>query len=283
MKNSDPAFKTWLDSNPPMVRHGLTEFHTAAGQSYFYTDGDVDTVWNGQVYTADGPLIERDSITRKLGIEVAEARLTIWARPADQVGYLSFVRAVKSGLLDDALVIIRDALFAIGEYAPRGTVHLFEGKAGEMEAGRFSVDMQVLSYLHQLNTRIPRGRFQPQCLRTLYDHGCGVDRAAWTRSLVAVAGSTRLSVRSTLDAPDNQFASGTLTGASGTNTGAARTVRSSASGVFELMTAMPADVSPGEVFTACPGCNRSMERCRSFNNSARFRGTPFVPQPEATV
>lgn len=283
MKQVDPAFRAWLDSNPTIVRHGLVEIRTVPGGTYCYSNGDISIEWGGRMWVANGPLLERDTATHRLGIEVSELRLTARARQGDRIGSIPLVQAARSGLLDDAAVTWWDALFAPGEIVPRGVVHQFEGKVGDAEVTRHSLEIQVLSFLHQLNIEIPRGRFQPQCLRTLYDPGCGVNRSSWTRALQANADSSRLVVMSNLAEPDHQFAGGTLTGTTGGNVGVSRTVRGFSGGTFSLMTSLPVDVAPGDRFDGCPGCNRSMERCTSFDNLRRFRGMPFVPQPEASL
>lgn len=283
MIQTDPATRAWLGSDAPRVLHTLVEMYTASNGNYFYTDGDIDTVWNGNTYTADGPVIERDQITQKLGIEVGETSLTFHARPEQTVGFLPFVQAARIGQLDGATIIIRQAVFALGDYAPRVVVHLFEGQTGELNVGRFSVEAQVQSYLIQLNTQIPQARFQPQCLWTLYHGGCRVNRAQWARNVTAAAGSNRLSVRLDQGQPDSQFAGGTLAGQTGANAGVIRSIRANSGNVLDLMTQLPADVLPGDAFIIAPTCNRSMDRCKQYANLPRYRGTPYVPQPEASI
>lgn len=279
----DDDARAWLESDTPRVWCTLVEIYTAGGSTYRYSDGDVDLTWQDHVYSAGGPLVERGRVTRKLGIEVSESNLTFRCRPEHEVEFMPFVQAARAGLLDGAQVVLRDAAMAPGDTTPRAVVHLFEGQAGELDVRRYSVEMQVQSYLVVLNTQIPRGTYQPQCLWTLYDEGCRVQRAAWTRNAVAQAGSTRLSVALDAPLPGGHYAAGTLTGTSGANAGVSRTVRSNAGSTVDLMIRLPADVVPGDGFVLVPGCNRTMARCRAFGNIARFRATPFVPQPEAGI
>lgn len=279
----DPAEKAWLDSDSPRVYQTLVEIYTMNGNSYYYSDGDIDLAWQGRVYSANGPMIERDSVTRKLGIEVSESQVTFRCRVDHEIDFLPFVQAARVGQLDSARIVLREVAFAPGEYTPRVVVHLFEGQTGELDIGRYTVQMQVLSYLIQLNTQIPRGSYQPQCLWTLYDGGCRVNRSAWTRNVVAQAGSSRLSVLLDQAMPDGQYAGGTITGINGGNEGISRTVRMTSGNTVDLMIRLPADVLPGDLFALAPTCNRSMARCQQFGNLARYRGTPFVPQPEASV
>ncbi|WP_321914821.1 DUF2163 domain-containing protein [Paraburkholderia sp. J11-2] len=270
-------------SDSPKAYHTLVEVYLASGSAYFWSDGDVDAVWNGRTYSASGPEIERDTITRKLGIEVGESTITFRAGPEIELESMPFVQAARLGLFDSARIILRDAVFALGETTPRVVVHLFEGQTGELDVGRYSVQTQILSYLVQLNVQIPRGAFQPQCLWTLYDQGCRVDRSKWMVQGAAQGGSARLAVVMDRALVDGQYAGGTLTGISGANIGVSRTIRANAGSTVSLMIALPADVVPGDRFTLLPTCNRTIARCKSFGNIARYRGTPFVPQPEASV
>jgi uncharacterized phage protein (TIGR02218 family) len=279
----DADARTWLESDTPKVWATLIEIYAVSGNAYFFSDGDVDLIWQGRTYSASGPVIERDTITRKLGIEVGEANVTFRCRPDHELEFMPFVQAARVGLLDGARIVLRDAAMAPGQAVPRVVVHLFEGPGGELDVRRYSVEVQIQSFLIQLNTKIPRGSYQPQCLWTLYSEGCQISRAAWTREVTAQAGSGRLLL--TIDAAltDGQYAAGTVRGLSGANEGIARTVRANSGNTIDLMIRLPDDVLPGDRFAILPSCNRTMARCAHFDNLARFRGTPYVPQPEAGI
>jgi hypothetical protein len=42
--------------------------------------------------------------------------------------------------------------------------------------------------------------------------------------------------------------------------------------------------SPGDTFTAWPGCDRMLATCEiKFNNRLRYRGQPWIPAPETAI
>jgi uncharacterized phage protein (TIGR02218 family) len=81
------------------------------------------------------------------------------------------------------------------------------------------------------------------------------------------------------------YAQGRIVFTSGANAGIARAVKSNdAAGNFNLISPLPAMPAPGDAFTAYKGCDLTMGTCSGrFNNLGRFKGTPFVPQPETAL
>ena len=82
--------------------------------------------------------------------------------------------------------------------------------------------------------------------------------------------------------PANDFAQGRIVFTSGPNTGISATIMANdGTGLFQLVSPLPALPVAGNSFTAYPGCDLTQSRCSvRFNNLGRFKATPYVPVPE---
>ena len=74
---------------------------------------------------------------------------------------------------------------------------------------------------------------------------------------------------------------GVVTWITGANAGLTRTIKSADANWVYLSLPLPVAPSYGDSGWVDPGCDKTMNTCRTkFNNIARFRGCPFVPKPE---
>jgi len=65
------------------------------------------------------------------------------------------------------------------------------------------------------------------------------------------------------------------------NNGTVRSVKQFSAGAFTLVVPLWQACSPGDTFTAYPGCDRTSPTCSGkFGNLVNFRATPDVPVPE---
>ena len=77
------------------------------------------------------------------------------------------------------------------------------------------------------------------------------------------------------------YAQGTLVFTTGANLAVSAGIRSAGAGLLTLAAPLRVVPAPGDTFTAYQGCDHTLATCGSkFNNTAHFRGFPFVPVPE---
>jgi uncharacterized phage protein (TIGR02218 family) len=246
-------------------------------------DRDLPVVVSGSVFQANGIRVSGLKYAIKIGVDVDEQDITIAATANDLIGGVPFLVALRRGVLDGA-TIQRDRAFFNAWTAPAiGSVTLFHGRVSTVDKiGRTEASLKVKSDLVLLDTDMPRNLYQPSCLHTLYDAGCGVDRTAHTATGAVQAGST-VSKIVWSGATAGVYDQGTLVFTSGANAGVQVTIKTSdASGNLAL--SYPLDTAPGvgDGFTISAGCDHSTGAggCLKFANLPNFRGFPFVPPPE---
>jgi uncharacterized phage protein (TIGR02218 family) len=246
-----------------------------------YASGDADvTDESAHVYSSSGPLIERTSVTWKVGLEVDSLEVDIYPRDTDMVGSLTFMAAMRAGKFDGCEVEVRRAFMSSYGDGSNGTVVVFAGRISSVELGRTRIAATINHFTELLNVKMPRNLYMPSCQYTLFDAGCLVNRASytWTYSVGSGATTFQIPVPSTGKA-DHYFDQGVLVIGS-----ERRRIK-----VWDLDTAvvvppLPSAPALGTSVTMTAGCSRTRDDCEDkFSNLARFRGFPFVPQPEAGV
>jgi uncharacterized phage protein (TIGR02218 family) len=246
-----------------------------------YTSADVPIAWNGYVYLANAILIDGLRYKCAAGLDVDQQEITISAKPADKVGGVPFLQALRDGVFDGCEVQREKAFLTSWNAAPAGSVILFKGRVGTIgKIGRTTAQVTVNSDLVLLDLQMPRNLYSPQCAHVLYDSGCGLVKSAFGSTGAAGAGSTP-SVINWSGASSN-FTQGTILFSSGANAGVSANIKSAGGGVLGLSAALPNVPAAGDAFTAYQGCAHTMSNCSSqFGNLSHFRGFPFVPPPAA--
>ena len=129
---------------------------------------------------------------------------------------------------------------------------------------------------------MPKTLFAPACANAFGDLSCGIDLAALTITTAVTGASTSTILYGAPGHPDNYFQTGVVTFLTGACAGASCAVSAYVGGVLTLVTPLPATPAVDDVFKVSPGCPRTKEACAAFGNSTRFRGCPFIPNPETT-
>lgn len=256
-------------------------------QRWTTADKRVMTV-DGRVFTP-GPGIERSRIRLTSGIQVSDMDLTLFYDELVTIGGIPMFEFAERGLFDGADVLLEWAYFdAAGTF--KGSHARFSGQTApaEFEMGR--LDFKVRSAISKLNVAVPSEVYQPGCLNQLFDARCGLDPDDYVLvGTVTGIGTGRAGAMTFTAAGLTQdpgyFDLGVIEFLSGPNDGVLRTVKAhGAGGVLSVAMAWPATPLVGDTFNVVPGCNRTLQRCvGTFNNRARFRGTPFVPAPETVA
>lgn len=194
-----------------------------------------------------------------------------------------FLQAVARGQLDGA-VIQRDRwFFNTAGGPPVGGMPMFYGFTASIDKlSRTQAVLKVKSDLVLLNIQMPRNLYQPNCIYTIYDTGCGVDQASFASHAAVGAAATTGFIPWT--GATAQFTGGMVTFESGPNVNLTRTIKSADATGLSLAYPLPFQPLAGDDFVAYPGCDRQFAGgCAFFNNQSRYRGHPFVPTPEMAI
>lgn len=258
-------------------------FTLRTGTILTYANADLPITLNGYVYAANSILVDGLKFRCAAGLGVDQQQINIAARPADTIGGIPFLQAVRNGVLDGA-GIQRDRVFlnswsAADRASPIGSVILFKGRVGSVESiGRTTAEITVNSDLVLLDLDMPRNLYAPNCQHVLYDSGCGLIKSAHSASGAVDAGSSQTMIN--WSGSSGVYAQGTIIFSSGPNTGATANVKSAVSGALYLSYPLPNQPSAGDAFTVFRGCDHTQATCRSsFDNLSNFRGFPYVPSP----
>jgi len=283
-------FKALLASRE-FVFADLFTFYTKFGDVLRYSSSQKDVF----IFPLDNPssplrvaydsrklLVEGLQLKIGTGIEVDEQEASInWAPRMKYMG-LPMQDAFRLGRFDGT-VVRRDRVYATDwGYPWIGGVQMFQGKLASVDKiDRSSASVKVKSDLMLLDVQMPRNLYQPSCVHTLFDPGCTLNRSAFEQMGIAETGSTSGMIIWSGATP--QLTLGRLDAEDGTGVLQMRTIRKVDGNKIYL--AYPLDSVPnaGMVFRVYPGCKRTLERCKEFNNEAHFKGFPFVPIAEAAM
>ncbi len=283
MKSASPALISLLNAGGPYLMADLYTFRLISGTVLRYTSWDADISYQGSVFSASGPVIERGRVRVVIGVEVDTLDLTVRADSSKLIGSTPWMQAVASGMLDGAAVQL-DRVFLSSPPVPVGGFVHFSGRVATLQLSRIGAQITVHSALELLNVQMPRNLYQPTCQHTLYDGDCGLNRANFAVGGTVQAGSTVTVINCNVSAPNNAFQLGYLQFASGALTGTRRSIRSSVSGQLQVLNPLPLAPAAGDTFTVYYGCDKTLATCSgTFNNKAAFRAFPFLPVPETAV
>lgn len=269
------------------------------GQVFRWTSADVDipaTVESGGVSVTStwshlGPKCERGDIVESLGIEVSTMDLTLTVDDATEpsVNGVPFRKWVGAKGLAGAFVELHNA------YAPSltppisitGTLPRFAGTVGDIDLLRQGCKVTVKDLRNLLTVNLPRELYSAACRFIFGDSSCGANVAALgvAGTVAASPAPTATVFGSTLTQADGYFVGGQVRFTSGANAGLRRSIRASASAGGTLtLTGLSAFVpAAGDTFIATPGCDKTLDGCARWSNTARFGGTPYIPVPETAL
>jgi len=259
----------------------------SSGAVLRFTTADVPITANGHTFQAASHLFSRGRIVQKVGLEVDTLDVDLYPNPTDLVNGLPFLQAIHRGHFDAAEVLLERAFMPTYGDTSVGTIIIFSGRMGDIEAGRTTAHVTVNSHLELLNVKVPRGVYQAPCPFTLYDSRCEVSRASYEQATTVGAGATqsRIPVPS-LGQSDGWASHGVLTFTSGACAGLTRTINDHAGGVLLIYPPLPDVPAPGDAVLVAPGCDKTWPvqtdhaLAQVLPNSAPYQVTPY---PGATV
>lgn len=300
MKPASTAFKNNLFSYYNFWIAELLTLTLLDGTIVRYTNFETDVTLSGTVYSSSktgNPAFEYEGLEQKIGVEVDEARVELWATAVNLVEGTAILEAFGQGLFDAAAVTLQRVLMPnpndgsiprpINFDTTAGAVTLMQGTLSDITAlDRTHVAFDVKSKKELLNRPFPAHVYQPSCRWDLYGAGCTLNKTSFQVSGTVAAGAVQQLFNTNLTNVDNYFDQGLITFTSGQNNGITRTVRLylHASGQVLLFLPLPFAPANGDTFHIYPGCAKTMSVCQNtFANLINFGGFPFVPVAESAI
>jgi uncharacterized phage protein (TIGR02218 family) len=282
-----PALAAWLaTARSAVIVDAYTIINANGATVVRWLSGDFDFTLptpDLRVFVR-GPAFERSDIQQSVGLSVDNMDITMrpyYKRQAVLFGAQTLLQAAQSGVLRGATLQLERLVFATGPSDYQGRWVEFAGTLAIKNTAGGVIKAQVLSELNLLDKPMPPDVYQPQCRNTVFNASCGLSRAAWAAAGAVTSTATRSQFSTAMGQAASYFDQGVVQVTSGANAGEKRTVKSFAGGIFTFALPWPQDFQVGDTLSAVPGCNRSLDVCTNkFNNRIRFRGEPFIPQPE---
>lgn len=294
MKPASPALLALLASRQ-FYYADLYTFFLQNGQQLYYTSGDQDITADGITYPCGGltgPFWDqpgnRAKSHWKAGTQVDTLSFMMFPGQA-QIDDVPFLQAAQQGIFDGAQFQLSRAFMPTGEYGNTavGTVVIFYGRVGEVDASRSQVTFSINSHLELFNQNMPHNMYQAGCMNTLYDASCTLMKTLFTVPGQVVNGSTSSALQTNLAQATGYFDYGVITFTSGDNNGEVWPIKNFVGGTpsqVNLLIPLMNAPNVGDSFTIYPGCDKTMNTCQNkFNNLQNFRGQPFVPEVSTAV
>lgn len=294
MKTASPGLIALLASRQ-FIAISLFKFTLTNGTVLTYTDGESSVVWDSLTWSAGapaGPYFNKQgkkAITKwRLGLEVDTLEFDVIPGDATVLG-VPFLKAIKQGIFDGAEFTLYRLIMPSGSYGDtsNGTVLMFAGRVGEANESRSLATFIINSHLELLNQDLPRNICQTNCINSLYDSGCTLNKTSFSASASALVTSTTSTIKATLAGATGIYNLGFMTFTSGPNAGVSRTVKSHTAGspaTISLISPFPNVPGIGDTFTIYQGCDKKQSTCSSkFSNLANFRGFPYIPENTTAV
>lgn len=278
MKAASQELIDLLHGNTQFLMADLFVIRLQSGEVLRYTNADVPVLFEGVRYDAHSLIIKRGATKITRGLESEANELEIAAKTVHKLAGLPWIEAALGGALDGARVEIARIFFRDWQ-TPVGTITLFSGRVSDISGSRNSVTVAVKSDIELLNVPSPRNIYQAGCMRTLYEGGCGVNRAAFTvNGQVTTSSSNGTELACDLTQPNGWFEQGVIKFISGKNAGLSRTVKHHYNKRLSFALRLPYPPQTGDTFKIYPGCDKRQETCAAkFNNVIHFRGFPYIP------
>ena len=268
----------------------LYQFTDITGTVYYYTDGGFDCVAFGQTWISNQLQFQQFTYTTEVDSTSSNGQIVA------QIG-VDFYNAnavlnkwffgFQQDLFEAQPVYVYRAVFA-NQLPPNlnqfmGGAIEYVGFVGPIKQTRTKITITLNDLLTFANVRLPKNLYQPGCTHVHYDTGCTLNK-----NLFSYAGSIG-TIDPTLPqqvlhlanfgtgAAAGAYQLGVITFTSGLNIGLRRTIRADFIQEFVLMSPLPNIPQTGDTFTAYQGCDKTLNRCASYNNINNFRGFPFMP------
>lgn len=272
-----------------LVSADLYTLTLADGTVIRCSGADQAVTWGGNYFDRTYKF-SRGSIREERGVKVSSLDVEVLANTSDLINGVPLIPYARNGGFDGASMKL-ERVFGLVFGTWVGSVVRFSGRVGPIkEITRDGFSFAVNSWAELLNANMPPNVVQPECMHTLFDTGCGLNRASFANAKTvqsSPAPTTRafqITNTSPVRAAD-YFALGRAVFTSGPNAGVTRTIKSFTSGgLVTLIVPLPAQPGVGDAVTLYPGCDKLMATCSGkFSNLGRRKSADFVPVPETAL
>jgi hypothetical protein len=288
------------------------------GQTIYATDSQLPVKFGGNTYQpSQFGAWSRGSVTTKIGLESNSCDLTVFADNQVPVYFpgtsslILLLDGIKYGLLGDANVTVYtlyNSSFLPGYAFPALTGPTggslvetkFVGQVANIgNIGMTKAQITVQDMMYLLNIQVPRRVFQASCSHTLYDAGCTLAAATFTKTgaVASVLYPYLFTTTAHLvpTSANGTFTQGVLTWLTGANAGLSYFVRMWGTQVNgnPNVDELQLDVQPisaiqaGDTFSIRQGCNKTLVSCTDLqgatNAMTNYGGQPATPVPEAAI
>ncbi|MGO9641320.1 MAG: DUF2163 domain-containing protein [Candidatus Acidiferrales bacterium] len=283
-----------LASGMVLKRANLLAITLKTGAALYLTDFDIDITdpITAQLYSSKGPYPRITQMSWKIGVEVDELKLQLWAYQANTINSVAVLDSIRAQSWTDALIQIKRLWFppfippAKPNFTGRAAVNMWQGNVGAIdEIDDVHAEITCRSRKARLSRQWPFHVYQPGCPWQFCGPGCELNPASFTTTGTVEAGSGTISLNTSLTAIDHAYDQGVITFTSGVNNGITRTIRFylNAGGQVVLFLPLPNVPAVGDTFSALLGCARTQAACTAHGNLSHYGGQDCVPVPETGV
>lgn len=270
-----PALQAELQSTSPRIAR-LLRIICKDGTTYGYTDSDVEITVDGQLYKP-APGLQALKLVTTADTEVSNQKFSAgWVDVPEE--------DLRGGKVDNAAIEGAWACWALPE---AGRVVLFKGNIGEIGWDESGFEVDVVSYMKQLERNIG-WTYTSTCRHQLFSQpgpgtvgACMANPASFTFAGTVAAITTSKWKFSLTGAAAGKaaayFSNGQITFTSGFNSGLSTIVKRHEGDVFELLLPTAFKIQVGDTFSVQAGCDKTLDTCKSkFNNVLNHGGFPHI-------
>lgn len=279
------TFTFFNDLPPPLYLCGTDQDITdpVSGITWYGSTPQLGVAWPTSRAPAH-PSVTRSRWNIKNTVEVSTLEIEVNSDGTE--GGINIKALAHNGLFDGCTVTFQRAIMPVYGDTSLGLPTLWKGPVGPIQVTARGVKLTIKAAMVKLQQYMPRNRFQLGCIHSLYDVGCTINRASFTASYTAGAGSTASFVTWGGSAPASfaQYGLGSMTFTSGDCQGQTRTIQQGFAEGLQPIYPFYDVPAPGDAFTASFGCDKTRNTCDTvFNNDANYRGFPFIPPATSAV
>ncbi len=286
MKQVAPELLAYLHSCTDFYMCDLYELTLFSGLTFRYASYDMDiSLLDGKFFSSKGPQFKRDRTRLSSTISVDKLNVTVLLDDTDKISDVPIMHIAHNGGFDEATLSLYRCFMSIPGSVV-GLVEMFTGYVDVKDGGGLTMSWEIKSSVQRLNVDYPLRKYYPTCPYSLYDAGCGVNIAAYSKvgTVTGVIGQQLFNTN--VNFADEYYDQGGIEWLSGGLSGVAAPIKSSFHTNGQIMMLVPLDAPPaaGDTFRIYPGCDKTPATCKNkFSNELRNRATPYIPLKEAIV
>lgn len=292
MRTATSLLTEYLHNNDKFTMMDLYTITLTNGTVIRYTNAPVNLTVDGNSFKSF--TIKRGGLKHSIGFSVDSLSVEIFTNSNDSISEiisnnLNLPQSIIAGVFDGATLLLKRAYYdnpTLANFSTtyKGVINLFYGNISVEEVTKTNIKLEVNAITEIFDRKIPKCLFQGNCTSTVYSSACGANKGTATVTGVIDEVSTKQVLNTNIAHSSDFFTNGTITFTTGNNSLITRTVKKYVGGVFTLAKSLPHTPVIGDEFNCVAGCNKTASICQDkFNNSANFRGFPFIPKPETLL